>query len=33
MQIDIKVQLLKNAPEAIWNGILAILEGNSVHDF
>jgi hypothetical protein len=33
MQIDLKVQLLKNAPEAILNDVLAILEGNSVHDF
>jgi hypothetical protein len=33
MQIDIKVQLLKNAPGAILNGILAILERKSVHVF
>lgn len=32
MQIVTKVQLLKNAPGAILNGILAILQGNSVHD-
>jgi hypothetical protein len=33
MQNGAKVQLLKNPPDAILSGVLAILACNSVHDF